>query len=58
MSRSQVFIGRHADSVLTSVADLARKLRKNIRAYPTSARPFQWTYTDVTRRIGPALGTK
>jgi transposase len=44
--------------VFTSVADLARKLRKYIRAYAKSAKPFQWTYTDVTRRIGSGLGTK
>jgi transposase len=44
--------------VFTSVADLARKLRKYIRAYAKSAKPFRWTYTDVARRIGPGLGTK
>jgi transposase len=44
--------------VFTSVGDLARKLRKYIRAYAKCAKPFQWTYTDVTRRIGLGLGTK
>jgi transposase len=43
-----------ARGVFTSVADLARKLRKYIRAYGKSAKPFRWTYTDATRRIRPA----
>ena len=37
--------------VFTSVADLGNKLRKYIRAYSKSAKPFRWTYTDTTRRI-------
>ena len=37
--------------VFTSVADLARKLRKYIEAYAKSAKPFRWTYTDPQRRI-------
>jgi transposase len=37
--------------VFTSVADLARKLRRYIRAYQKQARPFRWTYTDPQRRI-------
>jgi len=37
--------------VFTSVADLGNKLRKYIRAYCKSAKPFRWTYTDLTRRI-------
>ncbi|HEX6881172.1 MAG TPA: IS630 family transposase [Terriglobales bacterium] len=37
--------------VFTSVADLARKIRKYVRAYAKSARPFRWTYTDPKRRI-------
>jgi transposase/transcriptional regulator with XRE-family HTH domain len=40
-----------ARGVFTSVADLARKLRKYIRAYGKSAKPFRWTYTDASRRI-------
>src|SRR6476659_6080873 len=40
-----------ARGVFTSVADLARKLRKYIRAYATSAKPFRWTYTDPRKRI-------
>jgi transposase len=43
-----------ARSVFTSVADLARKLRKYIRAYGKSAKPFRWNYTDAKRRIRPA----
>jgi hypothetical protein len=31
--------------------DLARKLRKYIRVYATSAKPFRGTYTDPERRI-------
>src|SRR5438128_7682889 len=37
--------------VFTSVADLARKLRKYIEAYTKFARPFRWTYTDHQKRI-------
>lgn len=37
--------------VFTSVSDLGNKLRKYIRAYSKSAKPFRWTYTDPTRRI-------
>jgi hypothetical protein len=40
-----------ARGVFTSVADLARKLQRYIRAYATSAKPFRWTYTDPRRRI-------
>jgi transposase len=40
-----------AGGVFTSVTDLARKLRKYIRAYGKTAEPFQWTYTDTRRRI-------
>ena len=39
--------------VFTSVADLGRKLRKYIRAYSKSAKPFRWTYSDPTRRVRP-----
>jgi len=35
-----------ARGVFTSVADLARKLRRYIRAYARSAKPFRWTFTD------------
>lgn len=37
--------------VFTSIADLSRKLKKYIRAYAKSAKPFRWTYTDPQRRI-------
>jgi transposase len=37
--------------IFTSVVDLARKLRKYIRAYGKSAKPFRWTYTDPSRRM-------
>ena len=39
--------------VFTSVADLGRKLRRYIRIYSQSAKPFCWTYTDPSRRIRP-----
>ena len=44
-----------ARGVFTSVTDLARKLRKYIRAYGKTAKPFRWTYTDVRRRIQPMV---
>ncbi len=44
-----------ARGVFTSVADLARKLRKYIRAYGKSAKPFRWTYSDATRRVRPVV---
>jgi hypothetical protein len=37
--------------VFTSVNDLGTKIRKYIRAYSKSARPFRWAYTDPNRRI-------
>src|SRR5271167_2658335 len=37
--------------VFTSVADLARKLRKYIEAYAKLAKPFRWTYTNPQKRI-------
>lgn len=40
-----------ARGVFTSVADLARKLRKYLRAYAKSAKPFRWNYTDASRRV-------
>ena len=42
-----------ARGVFTSIADLGNKLRKYIRAYSKSAKPFRWTYTDPSRRIVP-----
>ena len=48
-----------ARGIFTSVADLARKIRKYIRAYTKVARPFRWSYADPTRRIiaNPMTGT-
>jgi transposase len=40
-----------ARGVFTSVADLGRKLRRYIRVYSKSAKPFRWRYTDRSRRI-------
>jgi hypothetical protein len=37
--------------IFTSVADLARKLRKYIESYAKLAKPFCWTYTDPQKRI-------
>jgi transposase len=44
-----------ARGVFTSVNDLARKLRKYIRAYSKSAKPIRWTYTDASRRVQPVV---
>jgi transposase len=40
-----------ARGVFTSVRDLARKLMRYIRAYSKTARPFNWKYSDVRRRV-------
>jgi DDE superfamily endonuclease len=40
-----------ARGVFTSVADLARKLRRYINAYSANSRPIQWKYSDPLRRI-------
>lgn len=37
--------------IFTSVADLKRKLLRYIRLYQKTAKPFQWKYSDVSRRI-------
>ena len=42
-----------ARGVFTSVRDLARKLMRYIRAYSKTARPFNWKYSDVRRRVRP-----
>ena len=42
-----------ARGVFTSVRDLARKLMRYIRAYSKTARPFNWKYSDVHRRVRP-----
>lgn len=41
--------------VFSSVSDLARKLRRYIRAYSAHAKPFHWKYSDTTRHIGHVL---
>lgn len=47
-----------ARGIFSSVADLARKIRKYIRAYARVARPFRWSFSDPTRRISnPLAGT-
>jgi len=46
-----------ARGVFTSVADLARKLPKYIRAYGKSAKPFRWNYPDASHRIRPVVTT-
>jgi transposase len=40
-----------ARGVFSSVRDLARKLIRYIRAYSKTARPFNWKYSDVRRRL-------
>ena len=35
----------------TSVADLKRKILRYIRLYQKAAKPFQWKYSDVRKRI-------
>jgi len=40
-----------ARGVFTSVADLARKLRRYINAYSKHAKPFRWKYSQPSRRI-------
>ncbi len=40
-----------ARGVFSSVRDLARKLMRYVRAYSKTARPFQWKYSDVRRRV-------
>ena len=42
-----------ARGVFTSVKDLTRKLMRYIHAYSKDARPFQWKYSDVKKRIRP-----
>ena len=41
--------------VFSSVSDLARKLRRYIRAYSACAKPFKWKYSDPTHHIGNNL---
>jgi transposase len=40
-----------ARGVFTSVKDLARRIRRYIKAYSANAKPIHWKYSDPTRRI-------
>ena len=40
-----------ARGIFTSVPDLARKLRRDINAYSANARPIQWKYSNLSRRL-------
>jgi transposase len=40
-----------ARGIFTPVPDLARKLRRYIKAYSANARPIQWKYSDPSRRL-------
>ena len=37
--------------IFTSVSDLKRKILRYIRLYQKTAKPFQWQYSDVRKRI-------
>ena len=37
--------------IFTSVADLKRKIMRYIHLYQKTAKPFQWKYSDVRKRI-------
>lgn len=39
-----------ARGIFTSVPDLARKLRRYIKAYSTNAKPIQWKYVNTSHR--------
>ncbi len=40
-----------ARGVFTSVPDLARKIKRYIKAYLANAKPIQWKYSHPKRRI-------
>ena len=40
-----------ARGIFTSAADLRRTIMRYVRLYPKTPKPFQWKYSDVTRRI-------
>jgi transposase len=44
--------------VFTSVADLARKLKRYIKLYAKTAKPFRWTYSNPKRRIRTSVLTE
>ena len=41
-----------ARGIFTSVADLARKIRRYIRHYNTAPKPIRWAYRNPAHRIG------
>ena len=41
-----------ARGIFTSVADLARKIRRYIHRYNKAAKPIRWAYRNPARRIG------
>ena len=43
-----------ARGVFKSVTDLSRKLMRYIKAYSKTAKPINWKYSDLTKRIHPA----
>lgn len=44
-------VKRDPRGIFTSVADLARKLRRFITKYNERAKPVRWAYADPARRI-------
>ncbi len=40
-----------ARGIFTSVTDLARKIKRYLKAYSANAKPIQWKYSDPARRI-------
>jgi len=40
-----------AREIFTSVADLARKIRRYIRHYNTTAKPVRWSHRNPSHRI-------
>ena len=53
-------IQRHVISrgVFTSVADLARKLKRYIKLYAKTAKPIRWTYSNPKRRVRTSVLTE
>jgi len=48
---ASAFIEAEARGVFTSVPDLARKIKRYIKAYSANAKPIHWKYSDPKRRI-------
>jgi transposase len=60
LNQIEVWFGQIQNDVIkrgifTSVKDLARKLMRYIKHYNQRAVPFKWSYSDVTKRIRPAI---